>query len=83
LVCDAAYTPEEYPQHKGWGHSSTDHVVDWAIEAGVKKLVLFHHEPLHNDEKLDEMETYALERAKNKGANNLQIVTAREKLIVE
>ncbi|HUU28616.1 MAG TPA: MBL fold metallo-hydrolase [archaeon] len=83
LVCDAAYTPEEYLTHKGWGHSSTDNAVDWAIEAGVKKLALFHHEPLHNDQKLEEMEAYARERAKSKGADSLQIFTAREKEIID
>jgi len=79
LVCDAAYSPEEYQTHKGWGHSSTDHAVDWAVEAGVKKLILHHHEPVHNDEKLEEMELYAKERARNKGADKLEIITAREK----
>ena len=79
LVCDAAYTPEEYVTHKGWGHSSTDHAVDWAISAGVKKLILFHHEPVHTDEKLDEMEAYARKRILEKGAKELSVTTAREK----
>jgi len=83
LVCDAAYTPEEYLTHKGWGHSSTDHVIDWAIKAQVKKLVLFHHEPMHTDEKLEEMEAYAKQRTLNKGATSLRIITAREKEIVD
>jgi len=82
LVCDAAYTPEEYQTHRGWGHSSTDHVVDWAVEAGVKKLVLFHHEPTHNDQQLEEMESYAREKIKNTGAE-LEVTTAREKEIIK
>ena len=82
LVCDAAYTPEEYPTHKGWGHSSTDHAVDWAVEAGVKKLVLFHHEPTHNDQQIEQMESYARERIKASGAG-LEVVTACEKEIVD
>ncbi|MEA2062345.1 MAG: MBL fold metallo-hydrolase [Gemmatimonadota bacterium] len=82
LVCDAAYTPEEYQTHKGWGHGSTDNAVDWAIEAGVRKLVLHHHEPTHSDEKLDEMEAYAKQRARDKGADNLEIFTATEKVII-
>ncbi len=80
LVCDAAYTPGEYETHRGWGHSSTDHAVDWAIEAGVKTLVLFHHEPVHSDEQLDEMEAYARKRVRDKGAA-LDIHTATEKKI--
>ncbi len=82
LVCDAAYSPEEYPSHRGWGHSSTDHAVDWAIAAGVKTLALFHHEPTHDDPKLDEMEAYAVQRALVKGGAGLRIITAREKEVV-
>jgi len=82
LVCDAAYTPEEYQTHKGWGHSSTDHAVNWAVEAGVKKLVLFHHEPTHNDQQLEKMESYAREKIKSLGAE-LEVVTACEKEIVD
>jgi phosphoribosyl 1,2-cyclic phosphodiesterase len=83
LVCDSAFTPDEYPSHKGWGHSSTDHAVDWAVAAGVKKLVLFHHEPLHSDDKLDEMLVYARGRAREKGAENLEVLNAREKEVVD
>ncbi|MFC1544891.1 MBL fold metallo-hydrolase [Gemmatimonadota bacterium] len=80
LVCDAAYTPEEYETHRGWGHSSTDHAIDWAIEAGIKQLVLFHHEPVHSDEMLDEMEEYARKRISQKGSS-LEVGTATEKKI--
>ena len=80
LVCDAAYTPEEYESHRGWGHSSTDNAVDWAIEAGVKQLILFHHEPLHDDAKLDEVQAYARTRAQEKGSD-LIVNTAIEKQI--
>jgi len=83
LICDAAYTPEEYLTHKGWGHSSTDDVIDWAVKAGVKKLVLHHHEPTHADEKLDEMEAYAKKTAKEKGADSLEVFNAREQLIID
>lgn len=83
LVADAAYTPEEYLTHKGWGHSSTDHVIDWAVDAKVKTLVLFHHEPTHDDDKLDEMEKYARSRAVEKGATGMSVVNAREKQIFE
>lgn len=82
LVCDAAYTPEEYQTHKGWGHGSTDHAVNWAVEAGVKKLVLFHHEPTHNDQQLEKMESYAREKIKSLGAE-LEVTTAREKEVVD
>lgn len=56
LVHDGQYTPEEYKKFKGWGHSSYEHAVEVAIKANVKKLVITHHDPDHNDDFLDEME---------------------------
>jgi phosphoribosyl 1,2-cyclic phosphodiesterase len=55
LVMDAQYTPEEYPPKVGWGHSSYAHAADAAKAAGVKQLMLFHHDPAHSDTFLDQM----------------------------
>ncbi len=59
LIYDATYTDEEYNSPKspkiGWGHSTWQEAVKVAQAAGVKKLVIFHHDPLHNDEFLDRM----------------------------
>ena len=55
LVYDGQYTPEEYLDgHVGWGHSTFVEGVKIAEEANVKKLVLFHHDPNHTDEFIDE-----------------------------
>lgn len=54
LVYDAQYTPLEYVNFKkGWGHSTWREAVNVARDAGVKKLVLFHHDPDHNDAFVD------------------------------
>lgn len=53
LVTDSQYTPEEYPNHLGWGHSDTHHVVNMAVTAGVKRLFFFHHDPGRGDSELD------------------------------
>lgn len=53
LLHDAQYTEAEYPDHVGWGHSSTAHVVAFARTARVRQLVLFHHDPSHSDADLD------------------------------
>jgi len=53
LIHDAQYTPEEYECRRGWGHSSWQHAVAAAREAGVERLILFHHDPLRTDEDLD------------------------------
>jgi phosphoribosyl 1,2-cyclic phosphodiesterase len=53
LIYDAQFTPEEYPLRKGWGHSTYAEGARLAREAGVKELVLFHHDPAHTDAILD------------------------------
>ncbi|MBW2018821.1 MAG: MBL fold metallo-hydrolase [Deltaproteobacteria bacterium] len=52
LVFDAQYTLKEAMEKEDWGHSSSLTGVDIALEAGVETLVLFHHEPTHDDHTL-------------------------------
>jgi phosphoribosyl 1,2-cyclic phosphodiesterase len=57
LIYDATYTDEEYYSEKtskvGWGHSTWQEAVKVAKAARVKKLVIFHHDPLHSDDFMD------------------------------
>ena len=55
MVYDSAYTDEVYHNFKGWGHSTWQEAVKIANEANVTKTVLFHHDPSHNDNKMDEI----------------------------
>jgi len=55
MVYDAAYTEESYPNFKGWGHSTWQEAVKVANEANVKQTFLFHHDPSHNDDKMDQI----------------------------
>lgn len=50
LIYDAPYTEEEYEARKGWGHSTWVQAVHLAQAAGVKQLILIHHEPTHGDD---------------------------------
>lgn len=79
LVHDATYTTEEYDHHRGWGHSTYRDAVELALEAGVKTLVLFHHEPRRTDDELDQQigECRALVRSRG---GELQVVAAAEGL---
>jgi hypothetical protein len=54
-IMDAQYTDEEYKQHVGWGHSPVSSVVLLALDANVKRLLLFHHDPSHDDDTIDRM----------------------------
>ena len=49
LISDAQYTPDSYPSHIGWGHSTWLEATRLATRANVKQLILFHHDPTHND----------------------------------
>jgi phosphoribosyl 1,2-cyclic phosphodiesterase len=55
LIHDATYTPEEYVDRVGWGHSDYLFTLKVAAEGNVKRLVLFHHDPAHNDDKIDDI----------------------------
>ncbi|HYQ85995.1 MAG TPA: MBL fold metallo-hydrolase [Bacteroidota bacterium] len=55
LIHDATYTPEEYVDRVGWGHSHYLFTLKVAAEGKVKRLVLFHHDPAHSDEKVDDI----------------------------
>lgn len=53
LIHDAQYTDEEYPQKISWGHSTWQDAAWLAMEAGAKKLALFHHDPERSDRQID------------------------------
>jgi phosphoribosyl 1,2-cyclic phosphodiesterase len=65
LVHDAQYTAEELRTHRGWGHSSFDQAMQVAEMAGVKHLVMTHHDPEHDDEFLLRMEKLCQRRFSN------------------
>jgi phosphoribosyl 1,2-cyclic phosphodiesterase len=56
LIHDGHYTPSEYKKYKNWGHSTWEQAVDVAAQASVKKLIITHHHPDHDDDFLDSME---------------------------
>ena len=62
FIYDAQYTPEEYtgeaggPARIGWGHSTFEEGAKLAQMAGAKRLVLFHHDPGHDDETIADIE---------------------------
>lgn len=63
LLHDGQYRDDEYAARPGWGHSSVTDAVTFAERAGVRRLVLFHHDPMHSDEELDGMLAHARARS--------------------
>ncbi|HVK74545.1 MAG TPA: MBL fold metallo-hydrolase [Kofleriaceae bacterium] len=59
LIYDAQYTPEEYPGKVGWGHSTWEAAVALARQAGVRQLVLYHHDPRRADDAVAAIEARA------------------------
>ena len=83
LIFDTQFTFEEQLQKIDWGHSSASIATDIAMKANVKKLVLFHHDPSYDDEKLDEVYMRALrykEMMDLKKDSPLEIIMAYEGL---
>lgn len=74
LLHDAQYTADEYEERIGWGHSRIDDAVELARMAGVRQLVTFHHDPAHDDAKLDAM----LAHARVMAGAELEVLPGRE-----
>jgi ribonuclease BN (tRNA processing enzyme) len=55
LIHDSQYTDEEFVEKSEWGHSTVAYAVRVAAEAGVRRLLLFHHDPAHTDRDLDHL----------------------------
>jgi phosphoribosyl 1,2-cyclic phosphodiesterase len=62
LIHDGQYADREYPDHIGWGHSAVGHALSFARRVGAERTLLFHHDPLHSDEFLDDLHREARER---------------------
>ena len=80
LVHDAQYFEDEYVERMGWGHSSVADAVAFTHAVGARRLVLFHHEPRHDDGSLARLEGQARSLA---GPNGLEPTLAREGMVLE
>ncbi|MGH1362589.1 MAG: MBL fold metallo-hydrolase [Calditrichia bacterium] len=64
LIHDTQYFPEEYKERVSWGHSPYTYSCDIARKGRVKQLILFHHDPDHDDDTIDRLEAQSRERLK-------------------
>lgn len=77
LIHDAQYTPDEYAMKSDWGHCTVEYAVRVATESGVGRLVLFHHDPSHDDQTIDELLAAARTFA---GESGVDVIAAFEGL---
>ncbi len=77
LIHDAMYFESEVASRSGWGHSSAAQAVGLALESGARRLVLFHHDPEHDDAALEALLDEAMQYRERLGGT-LELVIAAE-----
>ena len=82
LIHDAQYTPEDYARKRGWGHSCYLDTVNSAIDAGVKQLFLFSHDPNNDDDQVDAMHRQTQELVKERGSDMVCHIS-REGMLID
>jgi phosphoribosyl 1,2-cyclic phosphodiesterase len=82
LILDSQYDSKEYQQHLGWGHGCVDDSVALALQAGIKQLSLFHHDPDHDDKRIDGLVKHA-RRLVAKQKAKLRVDAAREGMVIQ
>ena len=83
LVHDCQYTDDEYPHHLGWGHSGLTDALTFARRVEAARTLLFHHDPLHSDDRLDAFFGTAIERWQELGGDPELLEMATERREIE
>ena len=74
LIHDAQYDLDEFDKKSTWGHSTIDYAVAVAAASDVDRLVLFHHDPAHDDAWIDD----ALAHARELASGRFEVFAASE-----
>ena len=82
LIHDAQYTPDDYDKKRGWGHSCYIDTINTAIDANVKELYLFHHDPNYNDTTMEAILKHSNEIIKEKDASLICHI-AKEGMVID
>ncbi len=77
LIHDGMFSEESLRTRYGWGHSTPRQAVELSVEAGVPRLVLFHHEPGNSDDAIDQLLADARALARTAGPG-LEVEAAHE-----
>ena len=80
VVYDTHFLPDEYERYPHYGHSTPDHALAVCRDAGVRRLVLYHHAPSHSDDFMDQI---VLRYAAAGAEVGVEVVAARELMSLE
>ena len=76
LIHDAQYNPEEFAAKSNWGHCTVQYAVEVALAVQAERLVMYHHDPSHDDDWVDAARDYAAELA----GSGCEVIAASEGL---
>lgn len=82
LIADGQYTDEEYLEKVGWGHTSLSLIHKIAHQAGVKNLIIYHHDPMHTDSILEDLSHKYMNQYESL-TPAMQVIWAREGLTLQ
>ena len=81
VIHDAQYTRKEFQaSKKGWGHTAMEFAIESSKKAGVKRLALFHHDPLSDDDRLDNLAQTLFQKDPS---HEMEIFFAREGMEIQ
>lgn len=79
VIYDTHFLPEEYERFPHFGHSTPDHALGVLEDLGVRRLVLYHHAPSHDDETMDRVEETYQAKGEKLG---IEVIAARERMVL-
>jgi ribonuclease BN (tRNA processing enzyme) len=82
LIHDCQYEDAEYRSHRGWGHSRLSDALTFALRVGCGEVMLTHHDPDHDDERLRQISAQAAERWTRLGGHGTAKL-AREGVVID
>ena len=80
LIHDAQHTPEEFEKKRHWGHCTVDYALHVAKQAGARTVALFHHDPAHGDDMVDQLEREAQDASA--AIDGAEVVAAAEGMVL-
>lgn len=77
VIYDTHFTPEEYARFPHWGHSTPAHALELCADLDIRRVVLYHHAPSHDDDTMDRVEDEYRGLGRQRG---LDVIAARESM---